>query len=470
MKSLSGIAQDDLIHSTQEQIFGSALDGNTNDHTTMSTTNTTEQMIHQNQATRANFAPAVRSQSVSAGTTIARRRKSCENISSVYPVTYRKMSSYHNISDLFRFHGFASEGDGNEATSDNINQAQQQLLHNVNLDSCTCEFAIVGQSFQMAHGMQQLYRCITWWRYCSSSLNNGSNRNMTWTLVWRKDPASGELNRYMKGIIQAYQDAFNVRIVSELPTPTTTAIPKTDTPRVTALIPHTTRSNKYPHYAMRTPEDTIYLRDTILQYYNLMDDGTSTSTSSAAAEGTPSSTLPRIKSGGCQRGKQFPVIGILNRADDRRIQNVVELQSRVREEFSYNDLGVTYFENYTFYEQVQYMNSIDILLSPHGAQLVSIPFMPSSTGAGCSGLIEFFQRGYFVSYYFGSLAAMSNITYAHLYTGYNSTAERRKANRNGQTREWARRRNICLNIDAVVDGVRGMINEWKTCCENALSH
>ena len=366
MKSLSSIAQGESIRSTLPQIVASALDGNTNDHTT---TNTTEHMGHQNQATNANFATTavLNSQSVSsAGTTTTttipqRRSKVCENISSVYSVTYRKMSSYHNISDLFRFHGFggssSSEGDGGgkdvttkttttSGDTNDIKQSQQFL----NMDTCICEFAIVGQSFQMAHGMQQLYRCITWWRYCSSSSssnttttnnnNNGghsnnrnNNNNMTWALVWRKDPASGELNRFMKGIIQAYQDAFNVTIVSELPTTTTTTtttgLSNAETPRVTALIPHTTRSNKYPHYAMRTPEDTIYLRDTILQYYNLMDDGTSTSSSSAAV-GTPSPTLTRIKSGGCHRDKKFPVIGILNRADDRRIQNVVELQSRIR--------------------------------------------------------------------------------------------------------------------------------------------
>ena len=66
---------------------------------------------------------------------------------------------------------------------------------------------------------------------------------------------------------------------------------------------------------------------------------------------------------------------------------------------------------------------------------------------------------------FGSLAAMSDITYAHFYTGYNSTLERRKSNRNGQTREWARRRNMCLNLDAVIEGVRDMINKWKKCCD-----
>ena len=346
--------------------------------------------------------------------------KGCENISTASKVKYRQMQSHHNISELFKFHGFDSKGGGITNIIDD-KYLDERLM---SIESpCVCEFAIVGQSFQMAHGMQQLYRCITWWRYCSSKgvdqyeSNNDNNSKKEWVLIWRKDPASGNVNRYMTGVIQAYQDVFNVKVVSEAPS----------SPRVTALIPHTTRSNKYPHYAMRTPIDTMYMRESIINYYNLMkgneDDKTddsndiegskSSSTTRTSTTTTPTSVVSkRLVRGGCKPNKNLPVIGILNRADDRKVLNIRNLVTRLKHELDYpnnddlNHLEVTYFENKTFYEQIQWMNSVDILLSSHGAQLVSIPFMPSSSstttnnngGGSCSGLIEFFQRGYFVSY------------------------------------------------------------------------
>jgi hypothetical protein len=350
--------------------------------------------------------------------------KTC-NVSLVYPVIFGQKPSHHNVSDLFRGHGGGLEDMEQYSNKNNSHS----------MDKAICEFAVTGQAFQMAHGMQQLYRCIAWWR---------EHPNLPWVLVWKKDPRKG-LNRYMTGMVEAYRDVLNVTIVQD----------ETDEPRVTALISQTTRSVKYTHYAMRSPDDAAFLRDAILTHYQLLDDRT------LAAAATTTTT------GGCRPEKLAPVIGILDRRENRKLLNVHELASRLKDELGVPTTQVTYFEDKTFLEQLKFMSQVDILLSSHGAQLVSIPFMPR-----CGGIMEFFQRGYFLSYYFGSLAAMSNLTYSYLYTGWNTTLERRQA-RGEYRRQRARERNICLNVDAVLQGVHTLIERWKGCCgtgENRSQH
>jgi hypothetical protein len=342
--------------------------------------------------------------------------KTC-NVSLAYPVIFGQKPSHHNVSDLFR---------GHDGGLEDLKHYSEDNNHTIILDKAICEFAVTGQAFQMAHGMQQLYRCIAWWR---------EHPNLPWVLVWKKDPRKG-LNRFMTGMIQAYRDVLNVTIVQD----------ETVEPRVTALISQTTRSVEYTHYAMRSPDDAAFLRDAILSHYQLLEDHTS---GASAATTT----------GGCRPEKLAPVIGILDRRENRKLINVQELAGRLNDELGVPTTPVTYFEDKSFLEQLKFMSHVDILLSSHGAQLVSIPFMPR-----CGGIMEFFQRGYFLSYYFGSLAAMSNLTYSYLYTGWNTTLERRQA-RGEFRRQRARERNICLNVDAVLHGVHTMIERWKTCCD-----
>jgi hypothetical protein len=56
-------------------------------------------------------------------------------------------------------------------------------------------------------------------------------------------------------------------------------------------------------------------------------------------------------------------------------------------------------------EQILFFHHHDIIISPHGAQITGIPFMKSP----CSIIIELFPKGYYISYYFGSLESSSNI-------------------------------------------------------------
>jgi Glycosyltransferase 61 len=74
----------------------------------------------------------------------------------------------------------------------------------------------------------------------------------------------------------------------------------------------------------------------------------------------------------------------------------------------YHPVRIVSFDGWSFAEQVVFMNSVDVLISPHGAQLTSIPFLPN-----CASILELFPQGYHPPYYFGSLAVASGVTHSY---------------------------------------------------------
>jgi hypothetical protein len=71
-------------------------------------------------------------------------------------------------------------------------------------------------------------------------------------------------------------------------------------------------------------------------------------------------------------------------------------------------IRIVSFDGWSFADQVLFMNSVDVLISPHGAQLTSIPFLPP-----CASIFELFPQGYHVPFYFGTLAAASGVTHSY---------------------------------------------------------
>ena len=59
---------------------------------------------------------------------------------------------------------------------------------------------------------------------------------------------------------------------------------------------------------------------------------------------------------------------------------------------------------------MKFFVNTDILISPHGAQLGSIPFLPD-----CAAILELFPQYYWIPGYYGSLAKASGHPYYHLY-------------------------------------------------------
>ena len=184
---------------------------------------------------------------------------------------------------------------------------------------------------------------------------------------------------------------------------------------------------------------------------------------------------------------RLPIIGFLNREKkSRRVTNYADIIKAVEEEFynyypnsnsnitnnnnNTNNIGVSSsnnvhymksFDGLSFVDQIKYMNQIDILIGPHGAQLTSIAFMSE-----CSGILELFPEGYYIPEYFGTLARSTGHYHTSYYTGNidNRTEEVKAGLLSYQTRSKARSRNIDnANPNIIIYGVKKLISYWQSC-------
>lgn len=107
--------------------------------------------------------------------------------------------------------------------------------------------------------------------------------------------------------------------------------------------------------------------------------------------------------------RKTPRVGFINRTDSRAIKctQFIHFVSR----YFQVDCQETVFDDLSFFDQIKFFNDHDIIISPHGAQLTSIPYMPDF-----SYVIEINTQEYFRPSYYGSLAQSSGknyISYCH---------------------------------------------------------
>jgi len=97
-------------------------------------------------------------------------------------------------------------------------------------------------------------------------------------------------------------------------------------------------------------------------------------------------------------------IGLINRKNEngRHILNELEICKLIRTNFDI-DIDVEYFEDKSFIEQINFFKTHNVIISSHGAQLVSIPFMKKN-----SLVIECCHEEHHPYYYFPGLSYTSN--------------------------------------------------------------
>lgn len=95
-------------------------------------------------------------------------------------------------------------------------------------------------------------------------------------------------------------------------------------------------------------------------------------------------------------------IGIVNRKKNRILINDKELRDNIKKLFNI-DVDITYFEDKSFDYQIKFFNEHKIIISPHGAQLCSIPFSQDD-----SLIIECVHEEWHPYYYFPGLSYTSN--------------------------------------------------------------
>ena len=124
-------------------------------------------------------------------------------------------------------------------------------------------------------------------------------------------------------------------------------------------------------------------------------------------------------------------------------------------------------------DQISYMNTIDILIGPHGAQFTSIPFLSE-----CSGILELFPIGYYIPTFFGSLSRSTGHYHISYYTGSTTNnnnitsinnrvharnEEIRVGHQTLQTRKVSRRKTIIADPNIIIHSVKKLISYWQSC-------
>lgn len=107
--------------------------------------------------------------------------------------------------------------------------------------------------------------------------------------------------------------------------------------------------------------------------------------------------------------RRTPKIGFINRTDSRGL-DFVEFIKFVEQYFKLKCKEIV-FDDLSFFDQIKFFNDHDIIISPHGAQLTSIPYMPDF-----GYVVEINTPEYFRPAYYGSLAQSSGknyISYCH---------------------------------------------------------
>jgi hypothetical protein len=103
-------------------------------------------------------------------------------------------------------------------------------------------------------------------------------------------------------------------------------------------------------------------------------------------------------------------VGIFNRAGSRHWSGANRFIDMASREFPNAKFHEAYFDNLTFTKQARWVNSLDVIISPHGAGEMNILF-----ARRCTGVIELSPENYYIPGWFAGLA---NAVGAQFYGGY----------------------------------------------------
>ncbi len=145
-------------------------------------------------------------------------------------------------------------------------------------------------------------------------------------------------------------------------------------------------------------------------------------------------------------------IGLINRENNRKLMNVEEICDEVLKKFNLT-IDVTYFEDKSFDYQIQFFRDHDIIISPHGAQLCSIPFLPDN-----GLLIECTHKYWHPYYYFSGLAFTCNKYHVMIGDDHHVFPERFSK---GRGRPVHKSLNMSGNVSKIVSVISDYMNNNK---------
>lgn len=288
-----------------------------------------------------------------------------------------------------------------------------------------CKLRQNGNYAHFPHMMQQFTRCFSFYQIFSSY-----DRYLY--MYTHVHATSRGADLFNKGMFAILQDIFNVTVVYDFE-----ALDE-DTLLVKPFYDMGLTESLQQGIVFQSKDHAKVFRDKVQAYYG-------------------------IESGGCKPQKTEPVIGILNRkpSSNRTIINLERFETYLGKLTSH-PVQVKYFEGTTFMEQITFMSNIDILISPHGAQLTSLNFMPP-----CGGVFELFPPGYYLPHFFGPLATTSGLLHGYAYTGANVQTEWYEGNLLDRKKRFrARDQNVCVPLEKSLDIIGKMVDGWKECCRD----
>lgn len=294
-----------------------------------------------------------------------------------------------------------------------------------------CKFQFNDHSSHFTHAMQQLFRCTSYWMTFPDKER--------W-LVMQKPIAQ----MFIVGYIDAIRELLDVKVVRFRHT-LQVARPVVDY--------GFDREQDHLGFALHKPTDLDYLRDEL--YFRNNKSSTQISRCKQNAG------MIRDEGSKTHKEVQLPTVTIINRKfdDGRKLLNAKKIKFAMEEELQIQ-VNIVDFDSSSFLDQVDIMGQTDILLSPHGAQLTSIPFLPD-----CGRVTEVFSLGYYVPEFFGTLADASGKSYSSVYAGGNDMeSEVRTWMKSSETRDIARHIPVCPNVETVLAHMKSEITAWRACC------
>ena len=355
------------------------------------------------------------------------------------------------------------------SNTNSTDSQQQQPSDNINVSVAVCKFRQIGPWSEFPHTMQQLYRCFSFFQLYSNSANHTYERVLLISTI---------PNSYSQSFINLINKIWNITIITKNNDSTrnlyTYYLKNEHNPNFNTVIvsqPDTTKAsnNRFPSYQVLSYLHMKILRDGIIYGLGAVAATTTTTSSSSSSSSLPppaAATTTRRLYPTCN---DLPRIGILNREyatttvgtagsvreaqhhhqqpqqqrplflnqseGSRHILNHLQIKNEIENQFnsSYvsNNGTVIYqssFNNLTMEQQVLWMSNIDILISPHGAQLISVPYMPD-----CGSILEIFPTGFYLPSWYGQLASSANLHHATL---YDNSGDGSSGDGNG-SRPWA---------------------------------
>lgn len=294
-------------------------------------------------------------------------------------------------------------------------------------EPAVCEWPATRDQF--ASAMEHLYRCWSYWQHFPDArwvLYRPPARHHLTPHGGRQHQPNNAHMRFVEGLIDILEDHVHV----------------TSDPGVLANAVR--RRPGSGAFQMASPHDARSLVSLV-----------------RTALGIPSMTDGRNST------QREPRIALLNRrvSQKRAILNADRLVRRIGKELqlpqSHHDatnstrVEMTYFEDKSFREQLEFFLQHDIIISPHGAQLSGLAFLPE-----CSAVLEVFPAHYQNHRYFGSLVASAGL--AHYSFGVGDRAVPTLSVSERETR-IVRQVQLCPSRVAIVEGVRRMAEDWKEC-------